>query len=506
MKISDLSTAALSSTSFPGKTVTVIAIFLGLFCLYGPSLDFYFFYDDFVTLDGSRLTSVSDIITSFSPIHFGADPTDRVPFYRPLSTYVYFGVMQVLVGAEPFYFRLVNLGLLGAVSFMVYILIFTLREDRLAGFFGAVLFALNTAHALTQLWISCVPELISTLFATLSLYTYILWVRKHRRVYLTISVLSFLLGLLSKEIAIAVPGLALLFEMLYGRPEDRKDLLLLLKRLSLYVIIGSAYLIFRLYYFEIPESGPYRLSVGLFVLKNFARYFFWAIDSYLIGFLNVSSMDHLVLVNVFQETDWWLIWLKFLVIVSIVFYFSRRNSWKLKNELLFSMGWFVLGLFAVLFAPGRLYHYYLLFPGVGLMLLIGGVVSRTAAMLARRSTILATAACVVYLGAVLAHSTAEIRKEQAPLRGVTLSMRNIEKQLRHKIPNPPDNSGFVFSGNYGADWLKNLSPAIRVIYDNPTINATALEDGKIPEKVKKSLGPVYLVHVQNGIVYVTYPK
>jgi hypothetical protein len=82
-------------------------------------------------------------------------------------------------------------------------------------------------------------------------------------------------------------------------------------------------------------------------------------------------------------------------------------------------------------------------------------------------------------------------------------MYSVEKQLLRQVPHPPDGSGFVFMGNFGFGWWRNLSPAIRFLYGNPTLNATTLEDGEIPDYVMKSPDPAYIVHVRDGIVSVT---
>ncbi|MBI5118891.1 hypothetical protein HZA56_20675 [Candidatus Poribacteria bacterium] len=488
-----------------GKTSTIVIGFLILLWLYAPSLEFPFLMDDYELLDGSRLTSASDVLKAFSPVHFSSVSGEQVPFYRPLATYVYFGVMQILVGANAFWFRIINLCLMALISFMIYFLIINLKGDGPTAFIAAVLFPVNMAHALTQLWISCAPELFAAFFATASVLAYTVSVNRRMPAYLALSVFLFLLALLSKEIGIAVPGIIVLFEALYDFPKNRKDSLLLGARLCPFLVITLCYLFIRLHYFNVLEAGAYGLSVGPFVIRYLGVYLSWAIDSYLAGFLGVSPLDSLFRDSLVWKTNWWLVSLKLLIVAGMLSYFSWRQSWRLERISVFALGWFLCALFPVLFAPQRLYHYYLLLPDVGLMLLIGSILSKMATTLSRRSKTLAAAVCVIFMAGILARSTFVIRREEARLHTVTLRMRNVEKQLLDKIPNPPDDSGFIFTGDYNADWLRNLSCAIRVLYDNPTLNATGLENGRVPEKAKRSTDPIYFVHVQNDIVYVTYP-
>lgn len=491
---------------FIREAATLLVIFLVLIWLYVPSINFSFFFDDYVTLDSSRLASASDVLKSFSPYHAGADSSERVPFYRPLSTYAYFGVMQAVAGANPLYFRVMNLALLGTISFLIYFLIRMLTEDELAGFFGAVLYSLNTSHALTQMWVSCAAELIVTLMATISFLTYVMWVRNHRASCFVISIFAFVLALLSKEIAIAVPGFMLLYELVYGKPASRGGILALGKRLAPFAIVGIAYLIFWLTNLGVPESGAYRLSIGLYIVKNFFQYLAWAVGSYLIGFLNVSRLDTLVVQNLFREKGWWLIFLKFLLVLLGLFFLSWRKGWRIAKDALFSLGWFSLALLPVIFAPDRLYHYYLLLPDVGLMLVIGLIAARLVESLAPVSHAAKMIVSLIFIAAVMIHSTLAIREEEASLARATEKIASIDRQLLEKVPNPPNDTSFVFSGNYGGWWVKNLSPAVRVLYDNPSLNATAMENGRIPEKVERSPSPVYLVDIRDGVVYVTRAK
>jgi 4-amino-4-deoxy-L-arabinose transferase-like glycosyltransferase len=488
-----------------GKTSTIVIVFLILLWLYAPSLEFPFLMDDYELLNGSRLTAVSDVTKAFSPVHFSSVSGEQVPFYRPLATYVYFGVMQALVGANALCFRIINLCLMALISFMIYFLIVNLKGDKHTAFIAAILFPVNMAHALTQLWISCTPELFATFFATASVLVYIMSVNRRVPAYLALSGFLFSLALLSKEIGIAVPGIIILFEALYYFPKNRRESFLLGTRLCPFLVIVLGYLFIRLHYFNVLEGGAYGLSIGPFVIRYLGVYVSWAIDSYLAGFLGVLPLDSLFRDSLMWKTNWGLVSLKFLLVAGMLTYFSWKQNWRLERISVFAFGWFLCALFPVLFAPQRLYHYYLLLPDVGLMLLIGSILSKIVTALFRRSKILAVAVCAMFMAGILAQSTLVIRREEAKLRMVALRMRNVEKQLLDKVPNPPDGSGFVFTGDYNADWLRSLSCAIRVLYNNPTLNATGLENGRVPEKAKRSTDPVYFVHVQDGIVHVTYP-
>ena len=348
------------SSLFSFRAASVISVGFILLWLYLPSLDFYFFLDDFRTIDESRISSLPTLVESFSPTHYGAYYGGKAPFYRPFSTFMYFSAMKGIAGANPFYFRVVNLALFGIISLMTGKLIIDLSGDRLAAFFGATLYSANAAHALTQHWISCFPELISTFLVVVAFSTYVSWSRKGRAIYLAVSIGSFLLAMISKEIAVALPGLLLLFELLYVEPGKKKDIALVAKKILPFAIISLLFILFWLFFLG-TRTGPYRISAGLFVLKNFALYLFSAVDGYLIGLLSVPSTDTLLRGHLAPVVAFWQTCLKFALVVLILAWLSWKQKWDIKREILFSLGWFIMGLGPLLFTPGRFQHYYLLF-------------------------------------------------------------------------------------------------------------------------------------------------
>jgi hypothetical protein len=135
MKNSSLKTPTSVSTFFFGKAFTIITVYVVLFWLYGPSLGFHFFLDDYGLLNSGNVGSVSDFFRSFHPVRQGVGEGEFVPFYRPLSQVIYFSLMQFIAGSNPLYYHCFNLVLLGLISFNVYLITTHLSDDALAGFF-----------------------------------------------------------------------------------------------------------------------------------------------------------------------------------------------------------------------------------------------------------------------------------------------------------------------------------------------------------------------------------
>jgi hypothetical protein len=181
-------------------------------------------------------------------------------------------------------------------------------------------------------------------------------------------------------------------------------------------------------------------------------------------------------------------------VVLILAWLSWKQKWDIKREILFSLGWFIMGLGPLLFTPGRFQHFYLLLPNVGLKLLIASIAGKIMRSIADINRTAATIIALIFLGAVLFRSTSVVRNEQEPLLAVSLSMRSMEEQLRSKIPNPPDNSIFILSGDYSANWWRNLPEAMRVIYGNSTLNAVDIRDRDFVKKSSMNASVWYLIH------------
>jgi len=489
-----------------GKAFTLIVIAIILLWLYAPSLHFHFWYDDYTHLFESSVASWDDIVSNFHPVQPGWAAGELLPFYRPLSHRNYFGLMRLIFGLDPLYYHCVCLVLLSLISFNIYLMTSFLGKDRLAGFIASVLFATGTSTAVSQLWVSVTPDLLVVFLMLTSFSMYILSTQRASAVYRASSAVVFILALLAKEAAIVLPGMLLLAELLYARPGNKEEIKKLAIRLVPFALIAVAYLVFRVAFFKLPKSGPYGVSFGLFALQNLGRYLLIAMNDFLAGFLNVPYIDILHKASIPQATNWWAAWGKFLLVAGAAIFLVWRQKWDLRRDIIFSIGWFVMGLLPILFLPNHFYLYYLLPASPGLALLVGRLLGKSARALHARSPRLAFALCLLVYAIILTRSTLVIRKEQAVLGLASLGMRSIEEQLVYKVPAPPNYSSFIFSGDYYAGWWRNLTPAIRIIYDNSTLNAADIEEEDLLEKAMRSPTPVYLVHVKDGLVHVSRKK
>src|SRR5690242_19851439 len=140
-------------------------------------------------------------------------------YYRPLMTFAYL-ISYKICGRLPFGFHLVNLVLHVAVVLLLFVLTERLFQDRLLSLIAAGLFALHPIHTESVAWIAAITDLELSLFFLL---TFLLYLRlpgpqpPNRRYWLSYAfmLLTYGLALLSKEQALVLPALIIVYEHFY---------------------------------------------------------------------------------------------------------------------------------------------------------------------------------------------------------------------------------------------------------------------------------------------------
>ena len=131
-------------------------------------------------------------------------------FYRPLQT-VSFMLDALVGGPKPFIYHLTNLLLHIVGSLCVFWLLLTLGYHRLSSLLLALLFALHPMFVPMVAWVPTRGDLLLTIFVIVSFVLFIKSFRGNRPALVVWHGITFFLALLSKETAVAVPALCLLY-------------------------------------------------------------------------------------------------------------------------------------------------------------------------------------------------------------------------------------------------------------------------------------------------------
>jgi len=205
--------------------------------------------------------------------------------YRPLSL-VSFSLDHALWKDSPFGYHLTNLALHTANVLFVYLLFLRLPGCRRGrslfspAFLAALLFAVYPAHTEAVAWVKNRAELLSSFFFLSSFLMFLEYIRRDplkARVHsLLASLLLFLMALLSKETALALPPLLLLYAAYYvPRGKLKKAGLGLL----LFFSIMAVFLTFKMAVPDAASASPASLALSghfqhlLVVLKTYGCYF-----------------------------------------------------------------------------------------------------------------------------------------------------------------------------------------------------------------------------------------
>jgi protein O-mannosyl-transferase len=170
-------------------------------------------------------------------------------YYRPLMTFAYLLAYKVF-GLLPFGFHLMNLLLHAAVVLLLFAVTERLFHDRLISLITSGLFALHPIHTESVSWIAGITDLELSCFFLLTFLLYLhladmgaetapsllpyVWV-----------VLAYSLALLSKEQALVLPALAIVYEYFYRPGETGARFRHKWRRYLPLCLVAAAYIAFR---------------------------------------------------------------------------------------------------------------------------------------------------------------------------------------------------------------------------------------------------------------------
>jgi len=143
--------------------------------------------------------------------------------YRPVATLSYY-LLYALCGLEPFGYHLFSLALHIFNVLLVYRLAGRLNKNRTLPLAAALLFACHPVLTEAVDCISYNDDLLAAFFFFLSLQLYFSLkhdTAKHRGYLLGLSLACYLLGLLSKEMALTLPLIIFIYDWTLAKPDRR---------------------------------------------------------------------------------------------------------------------------------------------------------------------------------------------------------------------------------------------------------------------------------------------
>lgn len=406
---------------------------------YIPTLTNFFSGDDWFHLRLSQIDSFQQYLNFF----FFSQNAQSASFYRPLSTQFFFFVFQNLFGlsAWPYY-------LFGLLLFTYSIhLVFKFSNSRLAAF----IYAISVTNFTRVYFLSAYQELFLVIFSLLTLTNF-----KSKP---KLSLLFFVLALLSKETAIVLPLLVIVMNFEYIKKNFHN------LRSTIYptTILLGVYLYFRLLHFGLAVGDSYLWNFSpLKALNTLMWYTLWSFGApeLLVDYVGSG----LKLIPRFF-TDYQIWWPIIIAPLPVLVFGSTLLAIKKLPNLKYIL-FFFISLLPVIFLPSHKFTLELGLPLVGFSILLATLYNKKYFFI------------TLFLAYNLAMNILSHSRHYSVSRGEI--SRNVFQFVTQKYPKYPEGKSFLFindTKDNGQLWgqSKQISQAVsgsemfKVIYKNKAL-------------------------------------
>jgi hypothetical protein len=342
--------------SFIKKYWLFILAFIIPLVVYFPSLSGFYTNDEFFLLKVARVSSVKDFLNFFSLVKDSAG----LGAYRPLTLRAYYFLTVQFFNLNPIPLHIISFITFFTDIFLVGYLTKLLTKNIKIAALCTFLYATSVTHFGQLYYLGAFQEL----FLGLTFLTSVIFSVKRK---LVLSILFFILALMSKESAVVLP-LVLVIVYFYLKAEKRVKISTRELILSLlpYFIILAAYLFLHFRYFGVVKGDSYVWNFSpMRALNTLAWYFLWSLNlpEMLVDFfgpgirLNPNLMRYwsgqIVPIFVLFSAE---------VVVAAYAFFGTKFSKGARRVWVFHILWFLATLLPVLFLPLHKFSFYLVLP------------------------------------------------------------------------------------------------------------------------------------------------
>lgn len=229
--------------------VLYIILAIVTFAVYANSLSNEFVFDDESVVQGDpTITSLSNIPKFFT----GELGFHKVigAYFRPVVSTSY-AIDYSIWKLDPFGFHLTNI-LIHIINVLLFFSLLLLMFEKSQSAYknyiiliAALVFAVHPIHTEVVAWVSGRTDGLACTFFFASFIFYLKYSKEPSNKYLALTLLMYFLSLLSKEMAITLPAVIILYDMIINRNEFRE---LLKKRVVMYgslIVLSGLFMLLR---------------------------------------------------------------------------------------------------------------------------------------------------------------------------------------------------------------------------------------------------------------------
>jgi hypothetical protein len=296
------------------------------FIFFAINLNNFFVSDDFDWVNISKNTH--SLVDYFTGNYYGVRGEGGA--YRPMVNLI-FWINYQIGGLNPLPYHLTNLIFHIGVCFLIYLLCLLLFEDnnqeQKIAILAALFFSILPNHSEPVIWIAAVGDPVCSFFYLLAFYLYLLFRKKEKLYLMCLSALVFIFALLTKEMAVTLPLLILVWEFFEAKNNKTMRWKKIFFSTLTYWIILAAFFILR--YLTIGlVLGYYAQEKFKFDLAQIFKMFVaLIIDLFFYGRMRVSLTDFF--------TGCWFIYI-FLLMVILLALWSLLKKYGPKILFLFT--------------------------------------------------------------------------------------------------------------------------------------------------------------------------
>lgn len=362
----------------PSHRTALILVFYAALgsLLYMGCLAKYFAMEDFFHIGWVERGGFRGVVSAFySDNEYG--------LYRPLTIHVYFYLCRLVFGLNPVGYHLVNMVSHIANTMLVFLLVYTLTEDRWTGFVSGVIYMTRIAHFLGVFWISGIQEVWLASFYLLTLLLFVQFSRTGKRLSYFAAVCGFLLSLTCKENAFTLPFVLLAYGLLF---DEQLHVRTLLRRYGIFFVIMFIFVMAKLFLLALPIGRLYELGVGVWLFRNLFAYMIWQVNLTHLAFICLQVFAEINPYKfLLRDNVVWLISgaLAVLLIGMLVILRDRiqgiaslRKRDTLTRLAAFGILFFLLSLSPALLLKHRVQQFYLFVPSVGFSIVAASIVCK----------------------------------------------------------------------------------------------------------------------------------
>ncbi|MBI5756469.1 MAG: tetratricopeptide repeat protein [Nitrospirae bacterium] len=258
-----------------GIKIRILLLFIGFSILggilYVNTLDNGFTFDDaHVILQNEGIRHASRLIDIWSnTMHPGDDPVMAI-HYRPM-VYTSYMLSYAISGLDPFGYHMLSILIHILTAFLTALVLYRLTGRTSVGVLAGLLFLVHPFNAEAVNYVTARSSQLYAMFYLLAFYAYLRYRLSSRSsnsyLWLVLSLISFVLSMLSKELAVTFPLAILLYEWFLGPAAGWRDHL---RRLQVPAGIGVVVVISYLAIRKVMLGAVLAPTVGRDLVKQLA--------------------------------------------------------------------------------------------------------------------------------------------------------------------------------------------------------------------------------------------